>query len=153
MAENENRPSRAGQSWWLMGVSALAGSVAGALAMSSPKARRLFTVNDVTAGLTPEYPDLQPQVFPDPPEVILNAAVRVCEDRGWKVVAEDRVDRRLLAEVSATPGFVDDFEVWLVEVEDGTVVHIRSRSRLGRGDLGMNARHIRRFQEALEEAL
>lgn len=149
MADEDRKPSGPRKTWWVVGATALAG----ALALNSPKVRRLLTVSDVTAGVTPEYPDLQPQVFAEPPEEILQAAVRVCEDLGWKIVAEDRIDRRILAEVSAAPGFLDDFDMWLVEVEDGTMVHVRSRARLGRGDLGMNARHIRLFQRTLDRAL
>lgn len=149
MADEKTETPRPRKAWWVMGATALAG----ALAMNSPKVRRLLSVSDVTTGLTPEYPDIQPQVFMTPPDKVLEAAVRVCESFGWKVVAEDRVDRRVLAEVSAAPGFVDDFNVWLSEVEDGTVVHVRSRGRQGRADLGMNARHIRRFQRALARLL
>ncbi len=46
-------------------------------------------------------------------------------------------------------GFVDDMELLLVE--DGELV-VRSASRLGRSDLGVNARRVERLRVALSEA-
>lgn len=132
---------------WLLGLTA----AAGALALNAPKVRRMMTVNDVTTGRTPEYPDIQPQVFTAPPEDVFNAAVRAVEDAGWRVVAEDLLERRVLAEVPVPPAFIDDFDVRLTETDAGTRVMVRSQSRVGRGDMGMNARHIRSFQRRLDD--
>ena len=44
-------------------------------------------------------------------------------------------------------GFVDDVAVRLRDHENGTAVDIRSRSRVGRGDLGKNADRIRELLE------
>ena len=39
--------------------------------------------------------------------------------------------------------FIDDVLVWLEETPGGCRVHARSRSRIGRGDLGQNRRNLR----------
>eukprot|EP00803_Ostreobium_quekettii_P011109 evm.model.scf_344.7 EVM.evm.TU.scf_344.7 scf_344:62278-63064(+) len=100
------------------------------------------------------YPDLQPQVF-DSKEVstVFEGAVRVARAmRRWTVVKED-------AEAGTVEGycvtqlmrFKDD---WVVRVSElrggGAVVDMRSRSRMGKGDLGANAGRIRTFLAALK---
>ncbi|MEK7293363.1 MAG: DUF1499 domain-containing protein, partial [Nitrospirota bacterium] len=49
--------------------------------------------------------------------------------------------------------FVDDIVVRCAEQNGVTVVNVRSASRVGRGDLGQNARNIRAFFEALDSQL
>ena len=73
---------------------------------------------------------------------------------GWKRCEIDPKTRTFHAKaaVAMTP-FVDD--VW-VEVQpdgEGAVVHVRSRTRMGRGDLGANARRIRTYLASLERYL
>ena len=45
--------------------------------------------------------------------------------------------------------FKDDVTITVQREANATVVNIRSRSRIGRGDLGANARRIRDFQSRL----
>ncbi|MGI9175798.1 MAG: DUF1499 domain-containing protein [Rhodothermales bacterium] len=47
--------------------------------------------------------------------------------------------------------FKDDVVLRVEPDEAGAVVHIRSESRLGRGDLGVNRRRVDRFFSALGE--
>ena len=46
---------------------------------------------------------------------------------------------------SAIFGFVDDFEVRIDDASD--LVHVRSASRVGRGDLGANRKRVARFAD------
>jgi uncharacterized protein (DUF1499 family) len=45
--------------------------------------------------------------------------------------------------------FKDDVTVTIAREGDATVVNVRSHSRIGKGDLGANARRIRLFQADL----
>ena len=45
--------------------------------------------------------------------------------------------------------FVDDVVVRVRPAPGGSVVDVRSKSRDGRGDMGVNAKRIRAFQKAL----
>ena len=45
--------------------------------------------------------------------------------------------------------FKDDVVLKVEPYEAGAVVHVRSESRLGRGDLGVNRRRVDRFFDAL----
>ena len=49
--------------------------------------------------------------------------------------------------------FDDDVDLAVEPYADGSVLHIRSASRVGQSDLGVNQRRVERFFEALEEQL
>lgn len=51
-------------------------------------------------------------------------------------------------------GFKDDFIIRISELSgSGVVVDMRSRSRVGKGDLGANAKRITNYFEKLRESL
>lgn len=130
----------------------LAALLIGAAAVT---ATRWPPVNDVTTGETPEYPDLQPAWYAADPAAVFAAARAVAERMpGWQVTVPDPGERRLeaVARVPLTP-FRDDVTVRVEPAAGGSRVIVRSRSRVGRGDLGVNARRIRAFLRALDRAL
>jgi uncharacterized protein (DUF1499 family) len=126
-----------------------------ALVAAAVVATRWPPINDVTTGLTPEYPDLQPGEYPLPPAELF-ATVRETARKmtGWRVTAEDAGSHVLhaVAWVPLTP-FHDDVTITLEPTAGGSRVIVRSRSRVGRGDLGVNARRIRAFLRALDREL
>jgi uncharacterized protein (DUF1499 family) len=107
-----------------------------------------FTVNDVTTGSSPAYPHLQPLVLDQPPDEAFALALATAHDlRGWRIVNVSPKERRFEAEAS-TPvlPFVDDLDIWIEpRRNDSSRVQVRSRSRVGRGDFGANARRIRNY--------
>ncbi len=113
------------------------------------------TINDVTTGATPQYPDLQPQMFRQAYEQVFDAAAAVARgEMGWEVTEEDRT-KGVIQAVAATRlfRFKDDVTVLFGHEGDQTKVVVRSHSRIGKGDLGTNARRIRAFQAALAKRL
>lgn len=46
--------------------------------------------------------------------------------------------------------FKDDFEIAITEYEDGAILHVRSSSRVGYGDLGVNKFRMNKFLIELE---
>jgi uncharacterized protein (DUF1499 family) len=113
-----------------------------------------LNINDVTTGVTAEYPDLQPQTFRQSYEQVFDAATAVGRELGWEVTQEDRATGILQA-VATTRlwHFKDDVTVTVTGTGEGTRVSIRSHSRIGKSDLGANARRIRLFQAALAKRL
>jgi uncharacterized protein (DUF1499 family) len=114
----------------------------------------------VTTGQHSGYPDLQDRVYavlPDRALAAVETAVRSLPR--WSVTDLDPAASTLRAEVrTAVGGFTDDVTVQIRP--DGhapnarrTRVTIRSRSRVGRADLGENARHIRALQRAMDARL
>ncbi len=112
------------------------------------------TINDVRTGATPQYADLQPQRSAQPYERVFEAALTTARAQGWDVTTNDR-DRGEIAAVATTRllRFKDDITINVTHDGDGAVVNVRSHSRIGKGDLGTNARRIRCFQADLAPRL
>jgi len=69
---------------------------------------------------------------------------------GWDVVARAPAEGRLEAiDTSKWFGFRDDIVVRIRPDGAGSKVDIRSKSRVGRSDLGVNARRLRDFTHRL----
>ena len=108
------------------------------------------TINDVETGATPQYADLQLQRFAAPPDRVFENALATARDLGWEVTADDRPAGVIRAvDTTSLFRFKDDVTVTVRAEGEGTTVGVRSKSRIGKGDLGTNARRIRRFQAEL----
>lgn len=108
---------------------------------------------DVTALQRTAYPDLEPIRLAVPPDEALRRAQRAAEELGWKVVEVDDNEGRL--EATATSRvfrFVDDVVVRVRPDAGGSIVDLRSTSRVGESDLGANAARIRAFRDRLEDS-
>ena len=69
---------------------------------------------------------------------------------GWRIVAAVPADGRLEAsDTTRWFGFTDDIVVRVRPAPNGSRIDVRSASRVGRSDLGVNARRIRAFLAAL----
>jgi hypothetical protein len=98
------------------------------------------------------YPDIQPLIVGAPLARVFAAALAAARGMGWEVVAHNRDAGRIEAiATTRLMRFKDDVVVRLREDRAGTRVDVRSKSRLGRGDLGTNARRIRRYLAALTQ--
>jgi uncharacterized protein (DUF1499 family) len=101
------------------------------------------------------YPDLGPLVLADSPArtfALVRATATAQPD--WVITAADSEAGRL--EATATTrwfGFTDDLVIRLRgRGLDTTVVDMRSKSRVGKGDVGVNAARIRRYFTTLKRA-
>ena len=96
------------------------------------------------------YPDIAPVVVLDAPSVAFAKALAAARGAGWTIVAADAGTGRIEA-TATTPwfGFRDDIVIRVVARGRGSRVDIRSVSRVGKGDLGVNARRVRDLSEAL----
>jgi len=98
------------------------------------------------------YPDLAPLRVPLPVEAAFARAHRIATDLGWAVVEAAPQEGRIEA-VATTRwfGFRDDVVIRIRAEAHGARIDLRSVSRVGRSDLGANARRIRRFIGAWRE--
>lgn len=98
------------------------------------------------------YPNIQPLELSSNIQDVMDAAVMLILQRKWDVVAINRNQGRIEAtEKLAWFGFKDDVVLRFSESDSGgTRVDMRSKSRIGRGDVGVNARRISRFLHELE---
>ena len=92
------------------------------------------------------YPDLTPLTLPLAPGQAFVKARAVAEQMGWSMVASDSASGRI--EATATTrwfGFKDDVVIRVRPASGGSVVDMRSVSRLGGSDVGTNASRIRAY--------
>ncbi|WIM11010.1 DUF1499 domain-containing protein [Enhydrobacter sp.] len=97
------------------------------------------------------YPDLTPIRLNVPPAEAFRRVERVAAALGWQVVARVPAEGRLEA-VATSPwfGFHDDIVVRIRrDGASSSRVDIRSKSRTGTSDLGVNAERIRTFARLL----
>ena len=99
------------------------------------------------------YPDLRTAVLPVAPAGAFRRALGVAQRMGWELLATDADTLRIEAtDRSFWFGFHDDVVVRIAAAgESGSRVDVRSLSRVGVGDLGVNARRVREFLDALNE--
>lgn len=96
------------------------------------------------------YPDIGPVVLALPPAEAFKRVEAVAAAMGWSIVARVPAEGRLEA-VATTSwfGFRDDVVVRVRPDGSGSRIDIRSKSRDGQSDLGVNARRIREFMMRL----
>lgn len=98
------------------------------------------------------HPDLMPLEMKLPPAQSFERALALVRERGWRVVASVPEEGRIEATVeSRLYGFVDEVAIRVRPGASGSIVDVRSRSRLGRIDRGVNARRIRALVAYLRE--
>jgi uncharacterized protein (DUF1499 family) len=109
---------------------------------------------EVAAQQKQAYPDLAPVVLSAPKDKVFDAARSTIDAMGLKVSGEDESAGRLEAtDTSLWYGFTDDLVVRVTETPEGTRVDVRSKSRVGRSDVGQNAKRIRTFLATLRSEL
>jgi uncharacterized protein (DUF1499 family) len=92
------------------------------------------------------YPDIVPVVLPLSPAEAFKRVDNAAMAMDWEIVARAPADGRLEAvATSEWFGFRDDIVVRIRPDGTGSRVDIRSKSRVGESDLGVNARRIRDF--------
>jgi uncharacterized protein (DUF1499 family) len=96
------------------------------------------------------YPDIAPAILDLPPAQAFAQALDAATRLGWTIVAADAETGHIEAsERSRWFGFTDDIAVRVAAAGSGSRIDIRSSSRHGRSDFGVNAERIRRFLAAL----
>jgi len=111
-------------------------------------------------GETPElqrefYPDIMSVVYVQFPEDVFEVVVELVEEMGWELVDANLEEGRIEATAETQWfGFKDDVVIRLQPGGAGsTVFDMRSKSRVGRSDIGVNANRIRKFIRALNQKL
>jgi len=92
------------------------------------------------------FPDIAPLALPVPPKQAYASCLAAARSLGWEIVAEAPGEGRIEA-TDTTPffGFKDDIVIRITPAGTESRVDVRSVSRVGRSDLGTNARRLRAF--------
>jgi uncharacterized protein (DUF1499 family) len=98
---------------------------------------------DIAAQQKKAFPQIAPLEIPIPPERAFERALGAARDSGWTIVSADAPSGRIEA-TATTPffGFKDDVVVRVGATGNGSRIDVRSLSRIGRSDLGQNARRV-----------
>jgi uncharacterized protein (DUF1499 family) len=92
------------------------------------------------------YPDIVPIVLAVPAAEAFKRIDKVATEMDWEIVARAPNEGRLEAVATSDWfGFRDDIVVRIRPDSAGSRVDIRSKSRVGESDLGVNAKRIREF--------
>ncbi len=97
------------------------------------------------------YKDLKPLQVSAPPDAVFQQALALAREQPrWQVTAVDPQARTFEGVVETRLfRFRDDFVVRVRPDGEGARVDMRSKSRVGKGDLGANAQRIEQFLQAL----
>jgi uncharacterized protein (DUF1499 family) len=109
---------------------------------------------EVAAQQQKAYPDLMPLTVAADRDKVLKAAQAALKSMKLEIVDENAAEGRIEAvHTSLLYGFKDDVVVRVVTEGAGTKVDVRSKSRVGRSDVGQNAKRIRTFLQKLQANL
>ncbi len=109
-----------------------------------------------TAQQLEAYPDVKTIVVGDKTyDEVFAAAQAALQGLGVNIIAANKQDGRLEAVWTSTAfQFKDDIVVRIMPGEGGVfLIDVRSKSRFGRSDIGMNAKRIREFMVLFEAQL
>ena len=152
--------ARAGKLRWLA-IALVAGAAAAAVPLNFLRqARSVPPINDISTDLQnaafaeqqkQAYPDVQPLRLPSSPRASFEKALAAAQAMGWDITQQDPAAGSIEAvDTTRWFGFKDDIAVRVSPEGAGSRVDVRSKSRVGRSDLGTNARRIRSYFERLK---
>ena len=143
-------PLVAGHMGWLSGrMPADLGVRDGRLKPPSVHPNSVSSQADLHAGTGAlvEYARIAPLAGGDDLAATMARLLKVIEAMPGAVVAEARPDYLYVRFETRLLRFVDDAEFWASQAEG--VIHVRSASRMGRSDYGVNRERIERIRAAL----
>jgi len=101
---------------------------------------------EIAAKQRAAYPDLAPAMLFVTPDKAFDRALAAARKMGWVIVDANAAEGRIEAtDTTFWFGFKDDIVIRVALADHGSRVDIRSVSRVGKSDLGMNARRIRKY--------
>lgn len=107
---------------------------------------------DVAAQQIKAYPDVKTLALNMPPDKAFSKALDVAKNMDWEIVAAETKEGRI--EATATTfwmGFKDDIVIRVMAYNKMSNIDIRSVSRVGKSDLGANAKRIRIFLKEMQK--
>lgn len=102
-----------------------------------------------------EFPELRLRHYQTPPELLFDIARRAVKNLRWEATVLDAKRQKIQAVVTTKIWrFKDDVAIQIQPAPPGgSFLYVRSVSRVGKGDLGANTRHIVDLHMAVERIL
>ena len=134
-----------------------AGLISNDLPWSDPPGagtRLLTYLTTNIAETTPDsaFPELRPRRYAAPAALMFDVARRAADALQWESSTVDPEARKIEAVVTTKIiKFKDDVTIWVeADGEERSTLFARSASRVGRGDLGANTRHLMNLFETVD---
>jgi uncharacterized protein (DUF1499 family) len=103
--------------------------------------------------VSPPYPEIVPLTVALAAPVAFNRALEAAQRMGWVIVAADEAMGRIEAsDRSRWFGFTDAIAIRITASGSASRIDLRSLSRQGRSDFGVNAARVERFLALLRAA-
>src|SRR5713101_8477346 len=101
---------------------------------------------EVAAQQQQAYPDLRPLFLIAPQKDAFSQALEAARAMGWQIVDSNQDQGRIEAtDTTLWFGFKDDIVVRVMPAVHGSRIEVRSVSRVGKSDVGTNARRIQAY--------
>jgi uncharacterized protein (DUF1499 family) len=108
---------------------------------------------DIAAQQHTAYPDIQPVTLRLPSQQAFTQALQAAKAMKWEIVAVNPAEGRIEAtDTTLWFGFKDDIVVRIQARGDESRIDVRSVSRVGKSDVGTNAKRIRAYIQKLSAA-
>jgi uncharacterized protein (DUF1499 family) len=107
---------------------------------------------DVAAQQTKAYPDIKTLALDMATDKAFSKALDIAKNMSWEIVAAEPKEGRI--EATATTfwmGYKDDIVIRIKAHDKMSNVDIRSESRVGKSDFGVNAKRIRIFLSEMQK--
>ena len=134
----------------------IAGLIANRLPLTDPPGftTRLSTYLNTHVAETTEdssFPELRLRRYEAPDGLLFDIVRRAVQGLKWEIIGSDAVAKEIQAVVTTKIWrFKDDVSIEVRPAQpSGSVLRIRSVSRVGKGDLGANTRHVMDLIEAV----
>ncbi len=106
--------------------------------------------SEIAAQQRTAYPDVKTATLNLSPDQAFAQALTTARKRGWEIVSADLKEGRIEAtDTTLWFGFKDDIVIRIIPGDKGSRIDLRSVSRVGRSDVGTNARRIKNFLDQL----
>ena len=106
---------------------------------------------EIAAQQKAAFPEIQTLRSDLAPRDAFDQALSASRRLGWALISQDPAAGRIEAvDTTFWFGFKDDVVIRVRPAAKGSLIDLRSVSRVGKGDAGTNARRIRRFLDLLK---
>ncbi len=107
---------------------------------------------EIAAKQRAAYPDIVPFEISIPPGQAFKRALSIARSLGWQMIDVNQSEGRIEAtDTTFWFGFKDDIIIRTTPTTQGSRIDIRSVSRVGKSDLGTNAKRIRAYLRKLRD--
>lgn len=106
---------------------------------------------EIAAKQQAAYPDIVPLEISVPQGKAFRLTLDAARSLNWEIVDADQQEGRIEAtDTTFWFGFKDDIVIRITPSGQGSRIDVRSASRVGRSDLGTNAKRIRRYLDRVQ---